>query len=147
MDCITVQTVKFRKRLSFKQYNVIMTQEQSVLTKLDRYFNTEDKIFQHYVLGCRTDMYVPKYKLAIEVDELGYCTRDIKAEIKRQQKIEKELICKIIRIDPSREHFNIIGEYSRIRDYMIESTNKATKKATKNKKQEKRQLMKFQIDY
>ena len=88
-------------------------------------------------------MHVPKYKLAIEVDELGHCTRDLKAEIKRQQKIEKELNCKFIRIDPSRENVNIIDGYSRIRDYMTESTSKAKKK----KKQEKKQLMKFQIDY
>ena len=32
-------------------------------------------------------MYVPKYKLTIEVDELGHCTRDLKSEIERQQKI------------------------------------------------------------
>ena len=72
-----------------------MTQEQSVLTKLDTYFKTEDKLYQHYVLGYRIDFYVPKYKLAIEVDELGHCTRDIKREIKRQNKIEKELGCKL----------------------------------------------------
>ena len=102
MDCGTAQAVNFRKRLGFKQYDLIMTQEQSVLTKLDRYFHTEDKIFQHYVLGYRIDMHVPKYKLAIEVDELGHCIRDLKAEIKRQQKIEKESNCKFIRIDSSR---------------------------------------------
>ena len=126
MDYRTAQAVKFRKRLRFKQYDVRMTQEQSVLPKVYNYFNTENKIFQHYVLGYTIDVYVPKYKLAIEVDELGYCTRDLKAEIKRQQKIEKELNCKFIRIDPSRENFNIIDEYRRIRDYMVVSTNKAT---------------------
>ena len=36
-------------------------------------------------------MYVPKYKLVIEVDELGHRTRDLKAEIKRQIRIEEEL--------------------------------------------------------
>ena len=82
-------------------------------------------------------MYVPKYKLAIEVDELRHCTRDIKAETKRQQKIETEFKCKFIRIDPSRENFNIIDEYSRIRDYEIESTNKATKKATEKRNKKK----------
>ena len=76
MDCRTVAAVEFRKRLGFNQHDSIMTQEQSVLTKLDTYFKTEDKIFQHYVLGYRIDMYVPKCKLTIEVDELGHCTRD-----------------------------------------------------------------------
>ena len=36
-------------------------------------------------------MYIPEYKLEIEVDELGHCTRDLKSEIERQKKIEEEL--------------------------------------------------------
>ena len=51
-------------------------------------------------------MYVPEYRLAIEVDELSHCTTDIKNEIERQEKMEKELGCKFIRIDPSRENFD-----------------------------------------
>ena len=82
-----------------------MTREQSILTKLDTYFKTEDKLFQHYVLGYRIDLYVPKYKVAIEVNELGHCTRNIKSDIEKQSKIKKELGCKFIRIDPSRENF------------------------------------------
>ena len=80
-----------------------MTQEQSVLAKLDTYFKTEDKLFQHSVLGYRIDLYVPRYKLAIKVDELGHFTRNIKSEIERQNRIEQELGGKFIRIDPSRE--------------------------------------------
>ena len=95
-----------------------MTQEQSVLTKLDAYFKTEDKLFQHSVLGYRIDLYVPKYKLAMEVDELGHCTKvilNIKSEIERQKKIEKELDSKFKRIDPSRENFGIIDEFCKIK--------------------------------
>ena len=87
-----------------------MRQEQSVLTKLDAFFKTEDKLFQHIVLWYRIDLYVPKYKLAIEVDKLGHCTRNIENEIERQQEIEQRLGCKFIRIDPSRENFNIFDE-------------------------------------
>ena len=86
MDTKTVAAVKFRKKLGFYQYDPISTQEQSVLTKLDTYFKTEEKLFQHYVLGYRTEMYIPEYKLVIEVDELGHCTRDLKSEIERQKK-------------------------------------------------------------
>ena len=78
LDCRTVQVVKFRKELGFNQHDPIITQEQLVLTKLDTYFKTEEKIFLHYVLGYRIDMYIPEYKLAIEVDELGHCTRGLK---------------------------------------------------------------------
>ena len=83
MDCRTIPVVKFRQRLGFNQYDVIMTQKQSVLTRLNKFFKTEDKIFQHYVLGYRVDMYVPEYKQAIKVDELMHCTRDLKSEIER----------------------------------------------------------------
>ena len=114
MDCRTVQAAKFRKELGFNQYDPIMTQKQLVLTKLDTYLKTEGKIFQHYVLGYRIDMCIPEYKLAIEIDELGHCTRDLKSEIERQKRIEKELGCTFIRIDPSRENFDIVDEFSRI---------------------------------
>ena len=120
-----------------------MTQEQSVLTKLEIYFKTEEKIFQHYVLVYRIDMYIPEYKLAIELDELGHCTRDLKSKIERQERIEEELGCTFIRIDPSRENFDVVDEFSRIKDYLLKSTNKATNKTNKKKKQ----LMKFQTGY
>ena len=69
MDCRTTPSVEFTTRMGFKQHDPIMTQSQSVLTKLNTFFETEDKLFQHYVLGYRIDLHVPKYKLAIEVDE------------------------------------------------------------------------------
>ena len=139
MDCRTVQAVNFRKELGFNQQDPMMIQEQSVLTKLDTYFKTEEKIFQHYVLRYRIDMYIPEYKLAIEDDELGHCTRDLQNEIERKKRIEEELGCKFIRIDPSRESFDIVDEFSRIKDYLLKSTNKATKK--KNKKRKKKETI------
>ena len=45
MDCRATPAVKFRSRLGFKKYDPIMTQEQSILTNLDSYFKTEDKLF------------------------------------------------------------------------------------------------------
>ena len=115
MDCRTIPAVKFRNRLGFNQHDPIMTQEQLMLTKLDKYFKTENKLFQHYVLGYRSDLYVRKYKLATEADELGHCTRDIKSEIERQQRIEREANCKFTRIDPSREKFDIADEFCEIK--------------------------------
>ena len=145
MDTRTVAAVKFRKKVGFNQYDVIMTQEQSVLAKLDTYFKTEEKIFQHYFLGYRIDMYIPEYKLAIEVDEFGHCTRDLQSEIERQKRIEEELGCKFIRIDPSRENFDIVDEFSKIKDYLSQQIKQQRKK--QKKKQKKKQLMKFQTGY
>ena len=73
-------------------------------------------------------MYVPKYKLAIEVDGLGHCTRNIEDEIERQEKIEQRLGCKFIRIDPSRENFNVIDDFCGIKEHIIKLTKKYAKK-------------------
>ena len=43
MDCRTTSAHKFRKRLGFKQYNGILTKEQSVLTKIMSSFEWENK--------------------------------------------------------------------------------------------------------
>ena len=93
-------------------------------------------------------MYVPKYKLAIEVDELGHCTRDIKSEIERQNKIEKELDCKFIRIDPSRKNFDIIDEFCRIKKHHQVNKKKCKRqnfRCTTRFKIKKKQLSKNKV--
>ena len=53
-----------------------MTQEQSILPKIVTIFAVEEIILQQNVLGYRTDVHFPKYKLAIEIDEEGNNDRD-----------------------------------------------------------------------
>ena len=67
MDCRTTPSVDFKTRLGFNQQDPIMTQEQSVLTKIKTGFSTEEISFQHCVLGYRIDAYFPKQKLAVEL--------------------------------------------------------------------------------
>ena len=101
-----------------------MTQEQSILRKIKSVFSAESIISQHHVLGYRIDAYFPKYKIAIEVDELGHSTRDIEYEIERQKAIEKELNCKFIRINPAKENFDIFTEIGRIQQFVVKSRKK-----------------------
>ena len=101
-----------------------MKQEQSILRKIKYVLSVESIIFQHHVLGYRIDAYFPKYKLAIEVDELGHSTRDIECEIEKQKAIEKELNCKFIRINPAKVNFDIFVEIGRIQNFIVKSTNK-----------------------
>ena len=68
MDCRTTPAVNFKTKLGFGQHDPIMTQEQSILSKIVTLFAAEKIILQHNVLDYRTDAYFPKYKLAIEVD-------------------------------------------------------------------------------
>ena len=48
MDCKTISDHKFRTRLGFKQYDVILTKEQSVVTKIMSSF--EEKICKHDIM-------------------------------------------------------------------------------------------------
>ena len=88
MDCRTTSAHKFRTGLGFKQYDVILTKEQSMLTRIISSFEEENMQTQ-YVLG-----YVfHDYKLAIEIDENGDSGRNIDYEIKRHKATEQELGC------------------------------------------------------
>ena len=129
IDCRATPAVDFRTKLEFRQHDPIMTQEQSVLTKIIRVFAAEKIILQRNVLGYTIDAYLPKYKLGIEVDEQEHNDRSIDYEIERQKAIEKELGCKFIRIDPSKESFDVNIEYVRIQNYIVKSTKKSNKKS------------------
>ena len=88
MDCRATPAVNFKTKLRFNQLDPIMTQEQSVLSKIVTLFATEEIFLQHNVFGYRIDAYFPKYKLAIIVDEQGH--NNIDYEIERQKALEKE---------------------------------------------------------
>ena len=124
MDRKTISTIYFKNKLGFNSQDPIMTQEQSILTKIKDSFSTEKIIFQHFVLGYRIDAYFSKHKLAIEVDKRGHNDRDLEHEIEKQKALEKKLDCKFIRINPATENFNIFNEISRIHHHIIESEKK-----------------------
>ena len=88
MDCRTTSAYKFRTRLGFKHYDVILTKQQSVLIRKMSSFEGENMQTQYNVLSDRIDLYFHDYKLAIEIDENGHNHRNIDYEIKRQKSIE-----------------------------------------------------------
>ena len=51
MDCRTTSAHKFRTRLGFKQYDVILTKEQSVLIKIMSSYEGENTQTQYKVLS------------------------------------------------------------------------------------------------
>ena len=96
MDCRATPAVRFRAKLGFNQQDPIMTQGQSVLSKIVAVFAAEEIILQHNVLSFQVDAYSPKQKLAIEGDKQGHSDGDIDYEIERQKAVEKEFGCKFI---------------------------------------------------
>ena len=116
MDCRTTSAVNFRTRLGFNHHDPIMTQEQSILSKI--------------VLGYRTDAYNFNYKSAIEADEQGHNDRDIDYEIERKQAIDNELGCEFIKVNAAKEKFDIFVEIGKIQNYITKSTKKSTEEST-----------------
>ena len=82
---------------------------------------------QYSVLGYRIDLYFHKYKLAIEVDELGHNDRNIDYEIQRQSAIEKELGCVFIGTNPDAEDFDINRLKNQIYKHIIKSKEEKLK--------------------
>ena len=95
--CRTIRAHKFRTRLGFKDYDVFLTKEQRVRTKIMYTFKGENMQTQYNVLRYRIDLYVYDYKLALKINDNGHGDRNIDYKIKRQKAIEQELGCKFIR--------------------------------------------------
>ena len=106
MDCRTTSAHKFRTRLRFKQYDAILTKEQSVPTKI-------------------MSSYFHDYKLAIETNKNRCSDRNVDYEIKRLKATEQKLGCKFIRTDPDKEDLDIFKAINEIFRHIKQSTKKS----------------------
>ena len=125
MDWRTPKSYKFEKKLGFNLHDGINTKEQTVLNSIKDAFEEENIQTQHSVLGYRIDLYFHKYKLAIEVDELGHNDRSIDYEIQRRQALERELNCVFIRINSDAVDFIIFREINKIHRHIKKSSKKS----------------------
>ena len=121
MACQTDESCNLKRNLGFTLHDVINTKEQTALKSIKDAFEGEDMQTQYSVLGYRIDLYFHKYKLAIEVDELGHADRNLSNEIERQKALEKELNCVFIRINPDEKNFNIFREINKIHRHIKNS--------------------------
>ena len=97
----------FRILLGFKENDLFITKEASVLNKIMEVFSMEKILLQYNVLSYQIDAYFPIHKLAIEIDEKGHADRKINYEIERKNKIKEKLGCKFIRINPDKENYDV----------------------------------------
>ena len=86
-----------QRKTSFKLHDVINTKEQTIINSIKDTFEGENIQTQYSVLGYRIDLYFHKYKLAIEVGELGHTNRNINNEIESKA-LEKELIVYLLEL-------------------------------------------------
>ena len=61
------------------------TKEQAIINSIKDTFQGENIQTQYSALGYIINLYFHKYKLAIQVDELGHTNRNINNEIKKQK--------------------------------------------------------------
>ena len=124
MGTRTKAPVKIRAKLGINQHDPILTKEQSIGSKIMKVLPGEEIIKQYFILNERIDFYLPKPKLAIEVDELGHLDRDEEDETKRQKKLEKYLGCTFIRINPDKKDFDVFDKLGEIRSCIEKSNQK-----------------------
>ena len=75
---------------------------QEILTQVMIPFEFQKSIANH-----RIDLYLPKQKLAIEIDENNHSDRDPLYEQAREERIQEELGCKFLRINPDAPDFKL----------------------------------------
>ena len=92
----TPKKIEFRSKLGFKQHD-ILSEEQSVLSKITKLFSDEKILLQHSVLDYKIDLYFPEHKLAIENDEHGHTDRDKRKERKKSNR-KKNLVINLLEL-------------------------------------------------
>ena len=118
----------FRATLGFKEQDIMLTKEQSVLKSVMDAFEGENMQTQYSVLGYKIDLYFHDYKLAIELDEKGHKYRNIDHAVKRQKALEKELSCEFIRLNPDEK--NLI--FSKLRMKYLDTSKNQLKNQLKS---------------
>ena len=100
MNCrvSTTAAIQFRSKLGFKQHDIILSKEQSVISEIEKLFSNEKILRQHSVLSYKIDLYFPEHKLALEVDEKGHTDRYKGKETERQETIEKNLVIHLLEL-------------------------------------------------
>ena len=125
MDCRSPTAIGFRSKLGFNQTDLIMTKEQSVLIKVMKVFCSEEILLQHFVLNRKIDLYFPRHKLAIEVDEKGHKDRDKCKEIERKNSIKDILIVNLLELTLVKKKFDVYFQIDKIYNHI----NKLSKKS------------------
>ncbi len=107
------------EQLGLNNASKVQSLEADVLEQVIDYIKElDDKLdykLQYPIGKYKIDMYVPKFNLAIEVDEMGHSDRDPVYEKQREDYIKQNLTTKLLRINPNAPKFRmakILGSLS-----------------------------------
>ena len=128
------QKDNFRTLSGFKENDIMSKEVCAIASQIHQVFANEKIKPQQFVLNkYYIDYYFPEHKLAVEIDEKAHLDRNEDQDKKREKEIKEELDCEFIRINPSKECFNINIEFGRIHNHIIESSKKLTKESLRDK--------------
>ena len=102
------QSLVYAKRMGIETFK--FKTEAAELATIDYImtaFEGEDMSEQFPVGKYRIDLYLPRYKIAVECDEHGHKDRSTDRECERELFITEQLGCQWIRFDPHAEDFSI----------------------------------------
>ena len=72
-----LEAIQLTSKSVFKQHDIILSKEQSVISKITKLFQNKKNIAtKQYFRGYKIDLYFPEDKLAIKVDEKVHTDRD-----------------------------------------------------------------------
>ena len=98
MNCRTPTVVQLKLILGFNEHDIVVTKEESVLTKIMKIFSSEKILLQPSVFKAyKVDLYFPRHNLAIEGDEKEY---KYSKKNERGNNIKEYIGCKLIRFNP-----------------------------------------------
>lgn len=93
---ITVVKKYIRKEIE------IVSHLQKVLDRMKILYEPQKKVGKYKI-----DLYLPRQKLAIEIDEHGHKDRDEDYEERREETIQRVLKCEFLRVNPDDQEFDI----------------------------------------
>ena len=124
-----------------------MSKQESIGLRLKKTFLGEEIIEDFSALNYLIDFCFPKYKLAVEIDELGHSDRDSVKENKRQTEIVKYLDCKFIIINPDEKDLGAYDRLGKIQTFVDTLKDEELKKLKDKIKELKRQKIVNRQDF
>ena len=100
------QFLEFKEKLGLDP-NKYSFDEQNIISALQGAFEGEIMHTQYCVQNKRLDFYFSEPQHGVEIDEYGHADKNFEYEQSRKLMIEKELVSRIIIINPDAADFNI----------------------------------------
>lgn len=121
LSCQLPNIDKICKKIGIKTIHRYKRKEIEIIDELNIFLNKIGikYITQKRINSYKVDIYIPKYKLVIEIDEHNHTGRNKIYEYLREGTIKKWLKCKFIRCNPDKNDFNIHDLTGEITKYLL----------------------------